>query len=83
MKLIEIIKHIDFLTNVKIFQMDAYLETSEHYGEEEEVFFGGVLDVPWWIAEMYLYDDADYNSISIDKENNCLEIYVKETLDKS
>ena len=63
--------------------MDAYLETSEHYGEEEEIYFGSVLDVPWYIAEMYLYKDADYDSIYIDKENNCLEIYVRETLDKS
>ena len=73
MKLRDIIKQIDYLCKVKILQNDAYLETSEHYGEEEEIYAGNALDVPWWIVDMYL--DGE-NCISV--SNDMMIIYVKE-----
>ena len=72
MKLRDIIGQIDYLCNVEILQTDAYLETSEHYGEAEELFTGTALDVPWWIVDMYL-DGEDCISVI----NNKMIIYVK------
>lgn len=72
MKLRDIIKQIDYLCNVEILQTDAYLETSEHYGEEEEIYAGNALSIPWWIVDMYL-DGEDCISVI----NNKMIIYVK------
>ena len=76
MKLHDIIKHIDFLCKVKILQTDAYLETSEHYGEEEEIYAGTAFDVPWWITDMYLDSGDEVGSISV--ADDTMIIYVKE-----
>ena len=73
MKLRDIINQIDYLCEVKILQTDAYLETSEHYGEEEEIYFGSALNIPWWIVDMYL-DGEDCISVI----DNTMIIYVKE-----
>jgi hypothetical protein len=75
MKLRDIIKQIDYLCEVKILQTDAYLETSEHYGEEEEIYVGSALNVPWYIVDMYL--DGE-NCISV--VDNKMIIYVKEDI---
>lgn len=73
MKLRDIIRQIDYLCNVEILQTDAYLETSEHYGEEEELFTGTALDVPWWIVDMYLDGEGCISVV-----DNKMIIYVKE-----
>lgn len=73
MKLRDIMNQIDYLCNVKILQTDAYLETSEHYGEEEEIYTGSALNVPWYIVDMYL--DGE-NCISV--ADDTMIIYVKE-----
>lgn len=73
MKLRDIIKQIDYLCNVEILQTDAYLETSEHYGEAEEIYAGDALNVPWWIVDMYLDGEG-----CISVADNKMIIYVKE-----
>lgn len=78
MKLRDIIKQIDYLCNVEILQTDAYLETSEHYGEEEEIYAGNALDVPWWIVDMYL-DGEDCISVREDT----MIIYVRSEEEKT
>ena len=78
MKLRDIIKQIDYLCKVKILQTDAYLETSEHYGEEEEIYTGSALDVPWWIVDMYLDNSDSEGSISV--ADDTMIIYVKENI---
>lgn len=78
MKLRDIINQIDYLCKLKILQTDAYLETSEHYGEEEEIYAGGALDVPWWIVDMYL-DGED----SISVVDDTMIIYVKENANET
>jgi hypothetical protein len=77
MKLRKILPYLYFLDKIKVFQYDAYKD-KDH--EPEEVFFGSSLDVPWWIAEMYLYRDIDIDSISIakDAKEPYLEIAVVE-----
>ncbi len=76
MKLRDIINQINYLCNVKILQTDTYLETSEHYGEEEEIYVGSALDVPWFIVDMYLDDSDNEGSISV--ADNTIIIYVRE-----
>ena len=73
MKLRDIINQIDYLCKVKILQTDVYLETSEHYGEEEEIYFGDAFDIPWWIVDMYLDGEG-----CISVTDNTMIIYVKE-----
>lgn len=74
MKLRDIINQIDPCEVVKILQTDAYLETSEHYGEEEKIYFGNALNIPWWIVDMYLDGEG-----CISVADNTMIIYVKET----
>ena len=74
MKLCDIIKQIDYLCNIKILQNDAYLETSEHYGEAEEIYVGDALNVPWWIVDMYLDGEGCISVV-----DNTMIIYVKES----
>ncbi len=76
MQLRDIINQIYFLCKVKILQTDAYLENSEHYGEEEEIYTGTALDVPWWIVDMYLDNGDSEGSISV--ADDTMIIYVRE-----
>lgn len=78
MKLKDIIEYFDFSCPVQILQTDAYLETSEHYGEVDEIYTGDFFNIPWWITNMYLDRDGDGESIFIDKENGRIKIYVRE-----
>jgi len=78
MKLKDIIEYIDWACDVQISQTDMYIESSPHYGESEEIYAGSVMDVPWWITNMYLDKDEDGESIFIDKENGRIKIYVRE-----
>ena len=78
MKLKDIVEYFDFLCPVQILQTDAYLETSEYYGEVDEIYTGDFFNIPWWIADMYLDKDGDGEAIFLDSENNRLIIYVKE-----
>ena len=62
MKLKDILPYLFYLDNVKIFQSDAYLDKNH---EPEEIFCGNVLDIPWWVADMYLHNTSDAEAISI------------------
>lgn len=75
MKLRDIIKQIDYMCNVEILQTDAYLETSEHYGEAEEIYAGDALNVPWWIVDMCLDGEG-----CISVADNKMIIYVREEI---
>ena len=78
MKLHDIINRINYLCNIKILQNDIYLETSEHYGEAEEIYAGNVFNVPWWIVDMYL-DGED----CIGVREDTIIIYVREEEEKT
>ena len=71
MTLRELIPYIDYLTNIKVIQMDAYVNSQD----EEEIYTGSVLDVPWWITEMYLHIDKDGESIFL-RDPEYITIYV-------
>ena len=77
MKLIDLLPYLYFLDKVRILQYDAYIDKTH---EPEEIFFGSVLDVPWWIAEMYLHKMVDGEPIMIgkDKEEPYFDIAVVE-----
>lgn len=77
MKLKDILPYLYFLDKIKIFQYDAYIDKNH---EPEEIFYGTSLDVPWWIAEMYLHRNLNAESISIakDKKEPYFEIAVVE-----
>ena len=82
MKLIEVLPHIDsVLIRVKVYGR-PYVNSNDY-----EVYFeGGLLDIPWWIANMYIDTDDDGAGISFappskneyDVIVNNLNIYVKE-----
>ena len=76
MKLRDIIEQIYYLCKVKILQTDAYLENSENYGEDEEIYTGTALNVPWWIVDMYLDNSDSEGSISV--ADDTMIIYVRE-----
>ena len=67
MKLKDILPYLYYLDDVKIFQCDAYTDKKH---EPEEIFYGDVLDVPWWIAEMYLHNTPDAEAICLWTEGN-------------
>ena len=65
MKLKKILKHIDFLVDVEIYDS----------GAEEADWIGSVLNVPWDYAEMRL--DTDINGEAISIKDNRLIIFVR------
>ena len=79
LKLKDILPYLYFLDKIKVLQYDAYVDKNH---EPEEVFFGTSLDVPWWVAEMYLHCTLNMDSISIvkDEKEPYLEIAVVEEL---
>ncbi len=79
MTLRELIPYIDFICNVKVVQMDAYIDK-----EKEEVVFNGTpLDIPWWIADMYLHVNENGEAIFLNQNKNYLTIYVVEDPDNT
>lgn len=66
MKLKRLLKMIDFLTVVKIIVDRS--EGEDH--EEEEIFKGFVLDVPWCYANYKIDETASMESIFIHKPND-------------
>ena len=73
MKFRDVIKYLDALADVEIYQTDVYKDKKE----EEKIYAGSVLDIPWYIAEMWL-DDKCNNFEPISVENNKFIIFVKE-----
>ena len=85
-KLIDIIKNFDALEQVVIYQSDAFISKNGF----EKIFKGSILDIPWYITEMYLDNDENGEAIglmvdTITYENGTTEnkpvfiIYVRET----
>ena len=69
MKLKNIIKYLDVISNVIIWQEDVYTDKNE----AEVIYEGSVLDIPWYILDMYLSNSPDGEAISArnygDKDN--------------
>lgn len=80
MKLKDIIQAFNYLCDVRIIQMDSYLETSPNYGEEDEIYTGTVWDIPWWIVEMYLDMGDGEGSVFLNEKEKTIDIYVREEL---
>lgn len=76
MKLKDILPYLYFGNKIKIEQYDCFIDKEK----PEEIYFGYVLDVPWYIAEMYLYNtpDAESISFSVIKNEHVFEISVVE-----
>ena len=67
----DLLKHIDFLTNVIIYE-DVGLREEKI----EEVYRGSVLNVPWTYADSKLYSTTNFESISIEKDEETKKIYL-------
>ena len=65
MKLKNILPYLFFDRKIKIIQHDCYINKIE----PEEIYFGSVFDVPWYIAEMYLYNTPNGEAIFITENN--------------
>lgn len=74
MKLKKVLKHIDFMENVKI------VEFLSDKREEVLLYEGHPEDVPWYIADMLLDSDSNGEAIStlIENDLSTIFIYVKE-----
>lgn len=76
MKVIEILKNLDYICKVKI------LEAGSGTLSDDVCFEGEVLDVPWCYAEMYVdtTENGEGLFVDIDKESRqpYLGIYVRE-----
>lgn len=73
MKLKNFIRHIDWTLKVEIFTFNAVTY------DEERLYSGPILDVPWYLAEARLDTNADGEAMSLgrDDENKpYLIIYV-------
>lgn len=86
MQVKDIIKMLCALNEIRVFQLDAYTNKTE----EEEIYCGDVLTMPWYILEYYLVDGEDIKNgeeellnVGFYKNNYgaevpCFEIYVVE-----
>ena len=63
MKLGDIIKYLEMLSYVEIWQDDVFLETSEREDKSELIYSGTVMDIPWYIMDYYLHNTSDYEAI--------------------
>jgi hypothetical protein len=79
MTLRELVPYMDFACNVKIVQMDAYIDREK----EEEIFDGIPFDIPWWVADMYLHVNENGEAIYNNKNANYITIYVVENPDNT
>lgn len=61
MQVKDIIRNLDSLSQIKIIQMDAF----NNEIAEEGIFYGSVLDVPWYIMDYYLDNDEDGEALSV------------------
>lgn len=80
-RLRDVIECLDSMMYVIIYQLDTYLSKEE----EEEVFRGYILDVPWYMVDYYIANDANGEGISIGKDEDgkpCFCIYVVEDRDR-
>ena len=79
MKFRDILPYIYFGNKIKIFQCDAFIDPNH---EPEEIYFGSTMDVPWYIAEMFLYNTPDGEAIFVTENNgeSYFEITVVEKL---
>lgn len=80
MKLKKILKHLDYLSQIKVLSFDPKNKF------EDEHFYGHPLDCPYWIADLHLDTSNNWDPIAIIKEDAdghlleepYLEIWVKE-----
>ena len=70
LQLKDIINYLDWLDNVIIYQGDAYIKPEEQEDPWEEVFKGGVMDIPWYYLNYYLTNDK---STMLKAINSCFD----------
>ena len=77
MKLKKLLKHLDFMVKVIILSVDEY-------DEEEELFKGSMMDIPWKLVDCKLDTDKNgeaigfYTDVSGHAPEHYLCIYIKE-----
>jgi len=87
MQVKDIIKMLCALNEIRVFQLDAYINKTE----VEEIYCGDVLTMPWYILEYYLVDGEDIKdgkevlNVGYYEDNHgakvpCFEIYVMEDI---
>ena len=85
MQVRDIIKMLCALNEIRVFQLDSYIDKIE----EEEIYSGDILTMPWYILDFYLVDGENikdgkevlsvgYYKNSHGMEVPCFEIYVME-----
>lgn len=62
MKLKKIIEYLDTLQYCKVFIAED--------GEEEPIFEGGIIDIPWSLLDYYLDNDYNGEAITVYKDDN-------------
>lgn len=65
MKLGDIIKYLDVTSNVTIWQTDAYISEQE----DEKIFEGFVMDIPWIYLDYYLDGDESISADVLNEKN--------------
>lgn len=58
MKLIELLRHIDFMSEVRLYLVEDL--------NDIPAFTGNVLEVPWHYADMNLAEDPNFEAIAMD-----------------
>lgn len=75
MKLGDIIKYLDKFSNVIIWQTDVYIDKQE----DEKIFEGFVMDIPWIYLDYYLDGDESISADNFDEtKKNGFIITVRE-----
>lgn len=78
MKLGDIIKYLDMLSNVIIWQTDVHIDKQE----DEKIFEGSIMDIPWVYLDYYLDGDESISADSFNEAGkNGFIITVKERED--
>lgn len=73
MQVKDIITVLDSLNKIKIIQMDAF----NNEIAEDEIFYGSVMDVPWYIIDYYLDNDGDGEALSVGIDEEAEEAYFR------
>lgn len=76
MKLRKLLKNIDYLCYIKVVH---YYDEPDNDEDKDVLYEGSVLKVPWYIANMKLDTNLDYEAIGVVQENGKATIEVAVT----
>lgn len=69
MKVHDVLKNYDFLSEVKIIEMD-------YAGNECNLFFGKAYDCPWSLADMIIDTNSDGEGMFVDIDEESGKVYL-------